>query len=216
MDKHIDTITVHHRTQVLILDALSHNETQSYSDLQPHELSGHEFGYHLQKLISMRLVVKSGSNYMLTSLGKLIADSSSYETNKLKIRPVAGVWIYVICRNKVLAYRSYRAPLFGVTCLPFGKLRIGESVQETITRICKKRHINIEDMREISRKLVNVRYINNGELVAHRYGSLVILETDSDVRVTETKNGHSCLADLEDIAEKLVLERDSTDFEVTV
>lgn len=105
----------------------------------------------------------------------LLSDWASYETDKFKVRPVSGCWLYLENdAGEYLRYLSRRAPLFSVPCLPFGKLRLGQSIEETLDRILTKRGVDPNDVVVLSRTAKNVRYLDaNDKLIAHRFGVVV-------------------------------------------
>ena len=193
MDKHLLNIDISHPLQLAVLEKLRHHRTLEYAQLLPDGFSGNEFLYHLKKLTSAKLIYKIGQVYSLSALGLLISDSASYDTNKMKVRPTVGFWLLVKNDdNKVMLYESKRAPFFDLLCLPFGKLRVGESVEETLIRMLKKRGLDTKKITETEHYAVNVRYQLNGELIAHRYGEVLsCLYSGNDEPIKSTKNGNS-------------------------
>jgi hypothetical protein len=152
MDKHLLKIDISHPLQVGVLEKLRHDSTLSYAELLPDGFSGNEFLYHLKKLTTAGLIQKNNQDYSLSPLGLLVSDSASYDTNKMKVRPVVGFWILVKNNeNKIVVYESSRAPFFDILCLPFGKLRVGESIRETMARMLKKRGIESDEIVETER-----------------------------------------------------------------
>ena len=171
MDKHLIDINITHTLQVGVLDKLRHKESVEYAGLIPDGMSGNEFLYHLNKIVSSKLVEKIGKSYKLTPLGLLHSDVSSYDTNKLKLRPVIGVFLYLKnTAGKQLVFESLRAPLFGYIGLPFGKLRLGESTEQVLDRVLAKRGIKRSDVSVAAYNCINVKYTQGTELVAHRCG----------------------------------------------
>jgi hypothetical protein len=143
MDAHLLRINFSHPIQVTILDRLRHERHLEYSQIIPDGYSGNEFLYHLRKLLEEKVVIKTESTYSLSPLGLLLADTASYDSNKLKLRPTVGAWLHVTGQDgMILLYDSYRAPFFGQTCLPYGKLRLGETMDQTFQRLIRKRHID--------------------------------------------------------------------------
>jgi len=219
MDKHLLDINVSHPIQVSVMETLRHKEQISYSSLSPDGMSGNEFGYHLNKLTKAGLIIKNVDFYMLTPLGLLVADSASYDSNKLKLRPVVGCWLYVTNTNaQLLHYYSKRAPLFDKVCLPFGKLRIGESVETTVHRMLAKRGFEPSSVVIVNRYLANVRYVLESEIVAHRFGEVIVAEFKGiDSPKVSTKNGDSYFADQSlPYLENAFDSNNTVDYEVTV
>jgi hypothetical protein len=218
-DTHLLGLDVSHPIQTTILDRLRHTEWLEYTELLPDGLSGNEFLYHLKKLENAGLISKHDKRYTLSEMGLLLADAASYQSNKLKLRPTTGMFLHVTTASgMVLLYRSMRAPFFGKLCLPFGKLRLGQTYEETLMRMVQKRGLLMEDLRDVNYKIVNIRYKWNGKLTAHRCGVLVEAKYVSQAADgTSTINGSSYFAPPDtEFLEKSLLDNTVQDVSVDI
>jgi hypothetical protein len=130
-----------HRLQQHILQQLIMNPRLRYAAIKPHEVEGNLFMYHLKQLIKEGLVEKDADGwYQLTTAGKLYSDRLSLKslTPRLQARIVTlmavedgqGHWLF---------YRRKRQPLFNLVGFPYGKIHLGESVQQAAQRELKEK-----------------------------------------------------------------------------
>ncbi|HEV2413066.1 MAG TPA: hypothetical protein VGS28_04680 [Candidatus Saccharimonadales bacterium] len=188
----IDLENLNH-IQRSILHHLYINDSSVYSDLKPKELTGNSFNYHLRHVTEQNLVEKIGDKYRLTAKGRLLVDSVSLENMKLKLRPTSGMSVMLHSgQHGILLYESKRAPLRGFTGFPFGKLRLGDSLEGTFERILNKRNINLETVLNVKELgLANIRYYDQGQLVAHRMVTVWYADYTGPSIVTDTIHGSS-------------------------
>ena len=125
-----------HRLQQHILERLIRHENQRYADLKPSQVEGNLFMYHLRQLTSTGQVVKRNDGlYELTSSGKLLVSGISMETFTPRAQP--KIVSLVVCRNKIgqyLFYRRRRQPLLGMAGFPYGKIHLGENINDAAVR----------------------------------------------------------------------------------
>jgi hypothetical protein len=165
-----------------------------YTELKPDDLTGNSFNYHLRHVLSQGLIEKAGDQqYRLTAKGRLLADNVSLETMKLKLRPTVGM--VIILKSKVhgtLLYHSNRAPLRDLVGLPFGKIRLGDTLENTFARMLSKRGIGIERVDNVeSLGMAAIRYLEDDQLVAHRIAAVWSASYDGPAITTATNHGKS-------------------------
>jgi ADP-ribose pyrophosphatase YjhB (NUDIX family) len=130
-----------HRLQQHILQQLIMNPRLRYAAIKPHDVEGNLFMYHLKQLIKEGLVEKDSEGwYQLTTAGKLYADRLSLKslTPRMQARIVTlmavedgeGRWLF---------YRRKRQPLFNMIGFPYGKIHLGETVQQAAQRELKEK-----------------------------------------------------------------------------
>lgn len=177
-----------------ILIRLKTVDTAAYTELEPEELSGNAFNYHLRHVIAQKLIEKTdGQRYKLTARGRLLADNVSLETMRLKLRPTVG--LILVLRSDAhgtLLYHSNRAPLRESVGLPFGKLRLGDTLENTFRRVLTKRGIDHGKVDSVeSLGMANIRYFDKDLLVAHRVADVWAANYDGPAVVTSTDHGKS-------------------------
>ncbi len=125
-----------HVIQKEILSGLMRNSALRYSQLKPKYLESNHFMYHLKALIREGLVEKRADGmYSLTTDGKLYADQVNLKTLKHRRQP--KIVTLVAIQNSAgewLLYQRKHQPLLGQIGFPYGKLHLGETVQEAAER----------------------------------------------------------------------------------
>lgn len=110
-------------------------------DLKPDNVDANLFSYHLNKLISDGLIVKSSrNNYQLTLQGKHTAGLISKTNGKLTRQPKIAVMIYARNdKNEYLMFKWRRQPYLNQVSLPYGKLHFEDSPIEAVqSELCEK------------------------------------------------------------------------------
>jgi hypothetical protein len=189
----VDVENLHH-IQRNILTHLYTVNSAPYVDLKPRELSGNSFNYHLRHVVAQKLIEQaSDGQYRLTNLGCLLFDNVSLESMKLKLRPTTGVSMLLkSIEHGTLLYRSNREPLRGFAGLPFGKLRLGDTLTGTFERMLLKRGLNIDAVENVHQLgVANVRYFFQNELVCHRMTSVWVADYNGPAHITNTNHGKS-------------------------
>jgi ADP-ribose pyrophosphatase YjhB (NUDIX family) len=130
-----------HWIQNHILQQLILFPDRRYADLKPANVEGNLFMYHLRQLLKEQLVQKrDDGRYELTASGQVYADRLSLKTFKPRLQP--RIVTLVACQNaqgQWLLYRRKRQPLIGQVGFPYGKLHVGELVQEAAERELKEK-----------------------------------------------------------------------------
>ena len=125
-----------HVIQKEILIQLIQNPELRYSQLKPKHIESNHFMYHLKALMREGLVEKKpNGRYSLTMDGKLYADQVNLKTLKVRRQPKI-VTLVAVQNNKGqwLLYQRKHQPLINQIGFPYGKLHLGETVQEAAER----------------------------------------------------------------------------------
>tara|TARA_Y100000310_G_scaffold331037_1_gene403883 strand:+ start:5843 stop:6526 length:684 start_codon:yes stop_codon:yes gene_type:complete len=155
-----------HPIQRHILKKLTLGKNLRYKDLKPKEVEGNQFMYHLGVVTDHGYVKKVGVTYSLTIDGKMYADRVELETFLPKVQPKIVSMLH--CTNKkseLLLFRRKRSPLFNLVHLPYGKLHMGETVQDAAKRELKEKTGLSADLSHIGD--IYVRVYDGDELLAH-------------------------------------------------
>ena len=125
-----------HYIQRSILARLMSSDSLRYADIQPPDIGSNLFSYHLTALKKAGYVIRtSWGTYTLSSSGKLLVDSLSLETLRPRIQP--KITIILACRDRLgrwLLMRRKVQPLLGQVGFPYGKLHLGETIQQAAER----------------------------------------------------------------------------------
>lgn len=190
-DTHLTDIELNHHIQRQILNSFQHKDICTYSELLVDGMSGNSFIYHLKALIRQKLIVKTGiHSYELSTLGRLVLDNISFETSRFRLRPTTGVLVLAKTPDdQYMLYRSKRQPLIGKSGLVFGKSRVGQNFTEMLDRITSRR--GIKEYSLLSTSAINVIYREKGQIISHRVGLFVLIETSGVTEDRETDAGIS-------------------------
>lgn len=124
-----------HIIQKHIMRKLTVNTCLRYADIQPEGVEGNQFSYHLKTLIQQKLIKRCPGGYTLTPDGMLYTSSVTFET--FMVRSQAKVATLVICKNdhgEYLTYHRKRQPFIGMFGFPYGKIHMGETVEQAAMR----------------------------------------------------------------------------------
>lgn len=129
-----------HSAQVVVLRELLFHPSVNFANLQKMTgLESDHFTFHLHKLVEQGLVEKlSRGLYALTQRGKEYANKLDTDNNTIERQPKVAV-ILVIERKagKITEYlfqERRKQPYYGFWGCPTGKVRWGETIQETAAR----------------------------------------------------------------------------------
>ena len=133
-----------HPAQVSILRALLFTPVATFSNLQKHsDLTSDHFNFHLKKLIEHDLITKSASSYRLTAKGKEYANRLDTDRNIIEKQPKIAVLVLLERTNQngekeYLMQQRLKHPYYGFWGRPSGKVRWGESFEDTARRELKE------------------------------------------------------------------------------
>ena len=112
-------------------------EALRYAELKPTDIGSNLFTYHLKALKDAGYVQRTGwGTYTLTPAGKRYVDTLSLQTLRPRVQP--RMVILIACRDRLgrwLLLKRKIQPLIGKIGFPYGKLHVGESLQEAAERI---------------------------------------------------------------------------------
>lgn len=106
-----------------------------YRDIKPKDVEGNLFAYHLNQLLKDNLVEHSDSTYQLTAAGLQYVGQLSSTTQQPRIQP--KIVTLIACQNKNkqwLLYKRNREPFNGLVGFPYGKIHLGETINQAAKR----------------------------------------------------------------------------------
>lgn len=162
-----------HKLQQHILKSLTNNASLRYARLKPEDVEGNAFMYHLKQLIKTGYVEHTGEKYTLTSQGKLYVDRVRLKTFTAPLQP--KIVILIVARNEageLLCYERARHPLINMIGLPYGKLHIDETLEQSAARELRKKTGYDADFRYQCSGIMRIR--EAGELTS--YISFLLVE----------------------------------------
>jgi len=127
-----------HYLQMQILRELLYKPNSRFSQLNISGLTSDHFTYHIQTLIDKGLVVNESGRYKLSVKGKEFANTM--DTDRLQIEKQPKIGVMIIARNngKYLVQQRLKEPYYGVYGFVTGKIRFGETINQTAMREFKE------------------------------------------------------------------------------
>lgn len=187
-----------HTHQHEILCRLADRGPSRYAEVKPPALEGNVFVYHLKALMRQRLVKKENLIYQLTPQGFEYVDRLSSAMRQPRIQP--KIVTLAACQNSQgewLLYRRAREPFRGRVGFPYGKIHLGEKVQEAAER-------ELFDKTGLRASLCHLgeAYIaayRKKELISHMLCHVFLAEELAGASFAESSIGECFWAKLEDI-----------------
>lgn len=122
-----------HRIQKSILKLLNerdHTYSEMYKELG---VRSNLFDYHLRTLLRQNLVVKSKGKYKLSKVGQSISPYLDIER-----QPIVAIVLAIVKEGKVALLRRRKHAFHDHWAIPGGKVRFGETAEETARRVCRE------------------------------------------------------------------------------
>ncbi len=127
-----------HDFQISILKELLFLPGARFRDLKKFDVTNDHFTFHLNRLVSEGLVIKSNGRYTLSDTGKEFANRIDTETLKLERQAKVAVALHAVrYRNGVaeyLVHKRLKEPFFGWYGSHSGKVKWGETPLECAKR----------------------------------------------------------------------------------
>lgn len=124
-----------HTLQQHILREITLGGPRRFAELKPKRVDGNQFVYHLRALSREGLLTKSGERYCLTAGGKRYVERVSLESFKERIQPkIVTLAVVKNRKGEHLLYRRRRVPMRGLVGFPYGKVHLGERLQDAAER----------------------------------------------------------------------------------
>ncbi len=109
-----------------------------FSEINKTKLDTDKFNYHLKTLIKQKLVEKIDNKYFLTLKGKEFSNTMDTDSKIVEKQPKVSVLIVPAIKEKgIIKYivqKRLKEPYFGYIGFMTGKVRFGETIEETCKR----------------------------------------------------------------------------------
>jgi ADP-ribose pyrophosphatase YjhB (NUDIX family) len=124
--------------QLKILSRLLFNPKARFRDLKIDAITTDHLSYHLRSLLSEGLIKKDKLTYGLTSKGKMLAGKIDTAAHKMEKQPKVSVIIIphktTFGKERFLIQERTKEPYFGYKGFVTGKVRFGETLEQTAER----------------------------------------------------------------------------------
>jgi ADP-ribose pyrophosphatase YjhB (NUDIX family) len=132
-----------------ILNLFLYNHKLRFRDIEDTlKLRSNKIAYHIKSLLARRILVNEAGYYSLSDSSEHLIP---YLSDKSSVLPV--ILIHIGDKNSAFLYDRNKRPYKGKLSMPGGRLLLGESIKDAVTRIMKN-NFNIEP------KLVRVNSIS--------------------------------------------------------
>lgn len=164
-------IDINHHIQRGIIMRLRQGDPLGYAQLKPSGVEGNAYNYHLRLLKKSGLIELRDDSYHLTHTGHLVSDAFSFASQRLMLRPHHYTTLLITQDDSVLVYIPILGAKQDKLGLPSGKLHYGDSIEQSMAREMERRDLSSDyTYSEISS--INIRYLQDGQIVLHRPGVL--------------------------------------------
>jgi ADP-ribose pyrophosphatase YjhB (NUDIX family) len=127
-----------HDFQISILRELLFKPGARFRDLKKVDVTNDHFSFHINHLIKEGLIIKNDGKYSLTDTGKEFANRMDTDALKLERQAKLGVSVHaeriVKGKKQFLVHHRLKEPFFGWWGFNTGKIRWGETPDETAER----------------------------------------------------------------------------------
>lgn len=128
-----------HFIQRSILNKLLFSQSSKFSDLRPNDnIENNLLTYHLDQLLTSKLIEKIDNNYSLTEIGKeyagMIDTETSHMTKQSKLSVCLIAYRKVADNYSCLIQTRLKHPFYGCQGFPTGKIKFGELITDTAER----------------------------------------------------------------------------------
>lgn len=147
-----------HEYQILILKKLLYQKEAKFSQLNTSKIDNNHFNYHLKYLINEGFISKTDNLYLLTDKGLELANRIDTKESRMTSQPKVSVMIRIL-NNEGMTLVGYRQkdPEKGKISFYTEKVRLGESIEDTITR-CLKNETGLEGTSKFRGVIRNMYY----------------------------------------------------------
>lgn len=129
-----------HAIQSHILKKLTLESVCRFAELKPERIDSNKFVYHLSALQRSGHILQRGGRYCLTAAGKRYAEAVSLDSYQPRAQPkIVTLAVVQDAQKRYLLYRRKRVPMRGLIGFPYGKIHIGERIDEAVVRELKEK-----------------------------------------------------------------------------
>jgi ADP-ribose pyrophosphatase YjhB (NUDIX family) len=193
-----------HYIQREILRELLFNPDTNFTKLNTHGITSDHFSYHIKQLIKIELVEKRSGKYVLSDIGKDLANRLDTESETAVFEKFGKVGVFCLIfsgsdyNSKMIAQTRLKEPFFGYKGVVTGKIKFGETTFDAARREVLEEtglvgelnykgmahHVNIKDGRVVEDKYFFCFVVLNakGELLYAGEGFKNELMTISQLR----------------------------------
>jgi 8-oxo-dGTP diphosphatase len=124
-----------HALQAHILKTLTLEGPCRFAQVKPERVDSNKFVYHLRALMRSGHIAQRGERYMLTAAGKRYAEAVSLDTYQPRAQPkIVTLVVVQDAQKRYLLYRRRRVPMRSLVGFPYGKIHVGERIEEAAVR----------------------------------------------------------------------------------
>ena len=177
-----------HHIQQYVLARLATLGSSRYRDIKPQDVEGNLFAYHLNHLLKENLIDHKDKLYRLTASGLRYVGQLSSTTEQPRIQP--KIVTLIACQNDLgqcLLYKRTKEPFLGLEGFPYGKIHLGETIEQAAKRELKEKTGLSATLAHIGEAYV-ITY-KNKELISHMLFHVFLAQNYSGELVSRSASG---------------------------
>ncbi len=201
-------ITLHpYQTAIIKRLTLGPPSGLSFNECLLADITSDHTNYHLKQLVRLGLVTKNEARYLLTDPGKDYAGSLDDAMRHLEKPPKTSVIIWAVRKNsdgvnEYLVNRRLRHPYFGKVGRLTGKVRFGESLQESALRELYEETGLTARFVQLDQVYRKVRRRQSGEVVQDNVFFIFFMTEFEGDMVTKTEFQENFWITVDDVIQK--------------
>lgn len=180
--------------QQYALMVLVRHHAARVKDLTPRDIPANAFAYHLQGLVSMKLIEKiDRGKYKLTAKGQKLAARISTATNTVSEELRTVIMLYAKQGDRYLLFRWSRQPYMGEVTLVYDHVSSGQHLENAV----KLAVLDKLGDETIAAHFINSAFIRietEGEVVSHIHALIYEVDLKSVSLPYVSRNGEAFLA----------------------
>jgi ADP-ribose pyrophosphatase YjhB (NUDIX family) len=161
-------------TENKILDIFLFNKRLRFNQIEKAmNIRSNKLVYHLKNLTQKNILSKEGEFYSLSDSAEYLIP---YLSQKKSALPV--ILISIGNKKEVFLYPRKKRPYDSLLSLPGGRLIIGESISDAVSRIMKEKHNISSSLKQIHS--VSLEHIKKSDKIIHSFILIFVSATTKD------------------------------------
>lgn len=185
-----------------ILSCLISSASVSLKDIRPESVEPNLFSYHLNKLVTDGLIIRTGRGaYTLSTAGEALVSNMGMDASNVNKNLKSVVMLYSRRGDQYLLYEWKRQPYLGKVTPIFDRFHRGDTLSDALDRATADK-LNRTDIRPQFLASGIVRIYKENELVSHMSCYVYSVDELADKDIV-TKNGKCFWANIDEVSNSM-------------
>lgn len=177
---------------------LLRRESARVKDLCPDDVAANLFSYHLDGLVTARIIEKSARGvYRLTTKGQKLAGTFSTLTERVSENIKTVVMLYGKRDDKYLLFRWSRQPYLGKVTLLYDRMPLGKNLEDGIASALHDK-LGDEALPVTFLTSTLVKIMHDDELISHMNALIYTVELPSGFIGYTSRNGEAFMVTVDE------------------